>query len=144
MPAKAYFERDTPFSLGKLVYSFVVDFGHRLIGSKYMKKVVTESLRMLPGELADFVTKHVWFVGSFEDGWAFALRHDELKMGEYLVFLSDELLSQSEYQIHYTILHEVGHVVLGHRNSIGEVQPKSEIRKQEKEADEFARKYLWE
>jgi hypothetical protein len=31
---------------------------------------------------------------------------------------------------------------LGHRNSIGKVQSKAEVRKQEKEADEFAIKFL--
>jgi Zn-dependent peptidase ImmA (M78 family) len=35
----------------------------------------------------------------------------------------------------------VGHVVLGHRNSIGKVQTKREVRKQEKEADEFASRF---
>ena len=78
-----------------------------------------------------------------EDGWAFTLRGDELKENEYLVFLSDELLNEDENQITWTIAHEIGHVILGHRNSIGEVQTKEEIKNQEKEADAFAKKYLF-
>ncbi len=47
-----------------------------------------------------------------------------------------------EEQIRYTIAHEIGHVLLGHRNSIIEKQSKAEISNQEREADEFARKYI--
>lgn len=117
-------------------------FGHRLIGTKFMKQKVASAVSLLPDNITNFVTKKCWFVSSFEDGWAFTLRHNDLSKGEFLVFLSDELLAESEEQIRYTILHEIGHVVLGHRNSIGEVQTKAEVRKQEKEADEFARKNL--
>jgi len=116
-------------------------FGHKLIGNSFMKKVVCRTLILLPLETVKFITKHCWIVSSFEDGWAFTLKGSEVGKREYLIFLSDELLSAGETQMRYTILHEVGHVVLGHRNSIGEVQSKSEVRKQEKEADEFAKKY---
>ena len=107
-----------------------------------MKKMVIKTLKFFPVEIVDFVTKNCWIVSSFEDGWAFTLRGDELKRNEYLIFLSDELLRENESQIIWTIAHEIGHVILDHRNSIGEVQSKSEIRKQEKEADEFVKKYL--
>lgn len=117
-------------------------FGHKLIGTRFMKSVVAKAVSRLPDEMIDFVTKHIWLVGSFEDGWAFTLKHEDLKPGEYLIFLSDELLSEDESQIIFTILHEIGHVILGHRNSIGEVQTKAEIRNQEKEADAFAEKYF--
>lgn len=117
-------------------------FGHKLIGTKFMKRVVCQTLLILPPKIIDYVTKHCWFVGSFDDGWGFTLRADELKRGECLIFLSDELLSQGIGQIRYTIVHEIGHVILGHRNSILEVQSRSEIRKQEKEADEFVRSFL--
>ena len=117
-------------------------FGHKLIGSRFMKKMVTETLRRMPEEIIDKVTKNCWFISSFEDGWAFSLRHDDLKRGECLIFLSDELLRQDEHQVIWTITHEIGHVILGHRNSIGRIQTKAEVRKQEKKADEFARRYL--
>lgn len=116
-------------------------FGHKLIGTKYMKRMVTRTVSGLPDEIINFVTKYCWFVSSFSDGFAFTLRQDDLKKGEYLIFLSDELLQEPEWQIRFSITHEIGHVILGHRNSIGEVQTKSEIKKQELEADEFAKKY---
>ena len=117
-------------------------FGHKLIGNSYMKRVLCRSLLIFPNEIIGFVTKHCWFVSSFDDGWAFVLQGEDLKKGEYLIFLSDELLKEDEKQIKYTIAHEVGHVILGHKNSIRKIQTKSEIRKQEKEADEFAKKFL--
>ncbi len=61
---------------------------------------------------------------------------------QHLIFLSDELFMHGEDQIRYTIAHEIGHVILGHRNSVMEKQSKSEIYAQEKEADKFARKYI--
>jgi hypothetical protein len=116
--------------------------GHKLIGTNYMKKVVCRTILLLPHNLIDFVTKKVWFVGSFEDGWAFTLKGSEIGRGEYLIFLSDELIGAGEENMQYTILHEIGHVILGHRNSIGEVQSKAEVRLQERQADEFVLRIL--
>jgi hypothetical protein len=117
-------------------------FGHKLIGTPFMKKMVERTLMRLPPKIADEIMKHCWFVGSFKDGWAFTIRQRDLKKGECLIFLSDELLGEDPRQIIWTITHEIGHVILGHRNSIGAVQTKSEIKRQEKEADEFAKRYL--
>jgi Zn-dependent protease with chaperone function len=116
--------------------------GHKLIGSSFMKRVVCQTILLLPSDLINFVTKNVWFVGSFIDGWAFTLKASELGKGEYLIFLSDELIEAGESDMRYTILHEIGHVILGHRNSIGEIQSKKEVRLQERQADEFARKLI--
>lgn len=116
--------------------------GYKLIGTKFLKEMVCQTLLIFPNETFDFITQHCWFVGSFEDGNAFTLRAGELKKGEYLIFLSDALFEQDEEQIRYTIAHEIGHVVLGHRNSIGKPQTRSEIRMQEREADAFARCFL--
>jgi hypothetical protein len=120
-----------------------ISFGHKLIGTSVMKKMVIKTLGFFPENIIKFVTRNVWFVSSFEDGWAFTLRGNELKRSEYLIFLSDELLREDEKQIMWTIAHEIGHVILGHRNSIGKTQSKSEVKKQEKEADEFAKEYLF-
>ena len=51
------------------------------------------------------------------------------------------LLRLLALSIHYIIEpHEIGHVILGHRNSILERQSKNEIRRQEMQADELARR----
>jgi Zn-dependent peptidase ImmA (M78 family) len=75
-----------------------------------------------------------------EDAYGFTFTGNDLK-NQHLIFLSDELLNQGEEQIHHTIAHEIGHVILGHRNSTLIKQEKSEITQQERKADEFARKY---
>ena len=76
-----------------------------------------------------------------DDAWAFTFTGNDLKH-KHLIFLSDDLLSQNVGQIRYSIAHEIGHVVLGHRNSILAGQTKEEIRKQEKEADAFVNQFL--
>ena len=117
-------------------------FGHRLQGNSKMKKMVVKTLKFFPDSIIHHIIDKVWFVSSMEDSWAFAIRGDELSPDEHLIFLSDELLNESDSQIMWTIAHEIGHVILGHKNSIGKVQSKKEIKKQEDEADKFARKYL--
>ncbi len=116
-------------------------FGNKLVGTKRMEYFVISVLSKMPKETIDYISKNTWFFGSLDDAWAFTFTGDDLK-GKHLVFISDELLSQPTFQIRYTIAHEIGHVILKHRNSVFEKQKKPEIDKQEKEADEFAKKYL--
>lgn len=59
-----------------------------------------------------------------------------------MIFLSDELFRYDKNQIMYTIAHKVGHVILGHRNSVFEKQSRKEINRQEKEADIFASRFI--
>ena len=113
----------------------------RLIGNLYMKRMVCDTLLSLPSKIIQYVCTNIWFISSPEDAWAFTFRGSDIK-NQHLIVLSDELLKQKQTQIRYTILHEIGHVVLGHKNSIGFEQTESEIKEQELEADQFAKKYL--
>lgn len=115
--------------------------GDKLIGGLYMRESVCKALLFLPSDLIEHVCRDVWFISSPEDAWAFTFRGADIR-NRHLIFLSEELFRQHEDQIMYTILHEVGHVVLSHRNSIGYMQTQGEITRQEKEADQFVRKYL--
>ena len=116
-------------------------FGNKLVGTKKLQYFVVSVLSRMPEEIIIYITKNTWFLGSFDDAWAFTFTGDDLR-GKHLIFISDDLLNQPAQQIRYTISHEIGHVILKHRNSVFEKQEKSEIKQQEKEADEFARKYL--
>lgn len=116
------------------------DFAGKLVGTKLMKKWVCETLTKIPDEIVDFVTENCWFFGSMDDAWAFTFTGNDLK-NQHLIFLSDDLLNQHPRQIMYSIAHEIGHVILKHRNSTLVKQTKQEIRKQEKEADKFARQF---
>lgn len=116
-------------------------FSGRLIGSPLMKTYVCEVVSLLPKEMINHVTKDVWFLSSPEDAWAMTFKGSDVK-DQHLIYLSDELFNQEDSQIRYTIAHEIGHVILEHQNSMGRKQTQSEIDKQEKEADQFAKKYL--
>ena len=116
-------------------------FAGKLVGNKRMKIHVCTTLSNMPPDIITFVTKNCWFLGSLEDAWAFTFTGNDLK-DQHLIFLSDELLRQNAAQIRYSIAHEIGHVILNHRNSVLAQQTKAEIRKQEREADVFARKFI--
>ena len=118
------------------------DFGGKLVGNSKMQKLVCESLLLFPQKISNFVTKNVWFISSFDDSWGFVLRGDELRKGKYLIFLGDELFDQDKYSQEYTIAHEIGHVILGHKNSFIENQSGKEIDEQEREAHKFAIQYV--
>lgn len=115
--------------------------GGKLIGNLQMRKYVCKTILLLPTTTIEYVCRKVWFVSSPEDAWAITFKGSEIT-DRHLVFLSHELFEQPDSQITYTILHEIGHVVLNHRNSIGIEQTQSEIKHQEDEADRFANKYL--
>lgn len=116
-------------------------FEGKLVGNRLMKISVCQTLSKTPDDVIDYITKNCWFFASMEDAWGFTFMGNDLK-NQHLIFLSDDLLFQSQNQIQYTIAHEIGHVILGHRNSILIKQTKEEINMQEKQADEFAKKYI--
>ena len=116
-------------------------FAGKLIGSGRMQKLVCETIQILPQEIADFICKNVWFVSSFDDSWGFVLDSNDLGK-KHLVFLGDELFEQKKYNQHYTIAHEIGHVMLKHKNAILEPQTVNQTRKQESEAHKLAMQYM--
>ncbi|GEM_PF-915160 len=116
-------------------------FGGRLVGTRSVKHLVAEALLLLPEETVQYVLRHCWILSSSDDAWAYAFSGDDVA-GQHLIFLSDELFEQSKEQIIYTIVHEIGHVMLKHRNSIGHHQTKKEIERQEQQADQFAHRFL--
>lgn len=116
-------------------------FGGKLVGTSALKQHVCEVVAVLPEKLQDFITEYVWFVGSLPDAWGYTFTGNDLA-DQHLIFLSDELFEEDLEQIHWSIAHEIGHVVLGHKNNIFVKQNKHHITRQEEEADAFARKYL--
>ena len=115
--------------------------GGKLIGNEYMKNVVLATLLKFPDQIIEYITKNCWILSSDPDAWAYTFRGNDLA-NKHLIFLSDELLSQPVDQIQYTLAHEIGHIILKHRNSINFRQSKHEIGKQELEADQFAKTFL--
>lgn len=116
-------------------------FNGKLVGNEHMQYHVCEVLSFMDSVTVDLITSNCYFMASMEDAWAFTFTGNDLK-DKHLIFLSDDLLTQNNSQIHYTIAHEIGHVVLKHRNSTFVKQSEEEIDRQEKEADIFAKKYI--
>lgn len=116
-------------------------FSGKLHGNRVMKDFVCRTLAKFPQDIIDHITTDCWFLGSTADAWAYTFRGDEVS-GKHLIILSDSLWDQPDEDIIYTIAHEIGHIVLGHRNAILEPQTKSQTARQEREAREFAIKYV--
>lgn len=117
-------------------------FGGRIVGSEETKQIIAQTVPKLPLDLQERVTKNVWFLSTPPDAWAYTFKGSDIPK-KHLIFLSDELLEQPLEDIQFTILHEIGHVVLNHSNSINYRQTHQEIKKQEQEADQFAYQYLY-
>jgi Zn-dependent peptidase ImmA (M78 family) len=116
-------------------------FQGKLVGRRAMKQHVGEVLSRMPEEIIRFVTDTVWFVTSFDDAWAFTFTGSDFE-NKHVIFLSDDLLAQDISQIYWTIAHEIGHVVLGHKNRFSEKFNKKRVTDQERQADTFAQQYV--
>lgn len=116
-------------------------FNGKLVGDPFMQNIVCDTLSFFPHEIIDYVTQHVWFFSSVEDAWAYTFDGNDLRKSHF-IFLSDELFRQDKSQIRYTVAHEIGHVILKHKNSVQRQQSKKEITRQELEADTFVHRYL--
>src|SRR5258708_2611578 len=123
------------------IASIFYAFEGKLVGTKRMQQYVCETLMLMPQEIVMFITKNCWFLSSIDDAYAFTFTGNDLK-DQHLIFLSDDLLSQHSEQIRYSIAHEIGHVMLGHKNSVLKRQTKLEVKRQEKEADAFVRQFI--
>ena len=117
-------------------------FDGKLVIKPEMQTYVLETLSKMPDDAIKHITQNCWFFGSMKDAFAFTFTGNDLR-DQHLIFLSDELFLEDENQIQYTIAHEIGHVILEHRNSTLVHQSKEEVRQQEKEADEFAKSILF-
>lgn len=113
-------------------------FGNKLQGDEDMKNHVASVVSLLNVDVRNYITSHCWFLSSTKEAWAFTFAARDLDSRDYLIFLGDELLQDDESQIHFTIAHEIGHVVLKHRNGFSKLQSYEEISVQEHEADTFA------
>ena len=115
-------------------------FGGKLVGTKALKSYVCATVSLLPENMQDYITQYCWFVGSMDDAWGYAFTGNDL-LDQHLIFLSDDLFRQDIAQIRWSILHEIGHIILKHKNNIFVKKDKKAIRQQEKEADEFAAEF---
>lgn len=116
-------------------------FHGKLVGKAAMKHHVAEVLAEMSPDIISFVTKEVWFVTSFDDAWAFTFTGNDFE-NKYVIFLSDDLMHENVQQIRWTIAHEIGHVVLGHKNRFLEKFGREKTHEQERDADAFAEQFV--
>ncbi|HSX18907.1 MAG TPA: hypothetical protein VLE91_02100 [Candidatus Saccharimonadales bacterium] len=114
----------------------------QILGSKLAQLKINKVLNNLPQDVLEYTMENITFMASFKNAWAYTLEENDIK-GKYVIVLSDELLNQGMQTIAYTITHEIGHAISGHRNAIRNTQTKAEIKNQEKEAHNFARKVIY-
>ncbi len=119
----------------------IKNFGGKLIAYDLNKKIIAKTLLKLPKDLIDYLIKTTWFLSSSPESYGYTFNGSDIP-NKHFIFLSDELFGELLSQIQYTILHEVGHIILKHKNEIGFRQSRQEIVKQESESDEFAKKYI--
>lgn len=116
-------------------------FKGKLVGTERMKQYVCIVVSHLPKDLQKYVMEYCWFLGSMDDAWAYTFTGNDLE-DQHMIFLSDDLLGQHQHQVEWSIAHEIGHVVLGHKNNIFIKQSKYRVNKQEEEADAFAAQFV--
>lgn len=116
-------------------------FGGKIVGTDSTKNLIAQTVGRLSENQINYATRHIWFFSTPKDTWAYAFHGNDLK-DQHIIYLSDELLSEPREQIEYTILHELGHIFLNHKNSINFKQSKFEINQQELEADWFAKQFI--
>lgn len=120
----------------KNIRSILYAFNGKLVGTNRMKKYVCEVVSLMEDEAVDFITSRCWFFGSMDDALAFTFTGNDLK-DQHLIFLSDELFFHDQRQIKMTIAHEIGHVIMKHRNSVFKKQSKREIKNRRKKPTTF-------
>jgi|SRR5579872_4722347 len=114
----------------------------QILGGKLAQLKIDKVLSILPQDVAEYTKNNITFIASFKNAWAYTLQATDLS-GKYIIVVSDELLEQDMRSFAYTITHEIGHAISGHRNAIRNAQTKTEIKNQEKEAHNFARKVIY-
>ena len=117
------------------------------VSNKY-KKHICIALSLLDKEIVDKVLREVYFITcDREQGLHIPIKEMQEKGKTSIIFLSETMLNLTEELFEpkntiKVILHEIGHFYLGHKTNIDLTE--EETARQEKEADEFAFKWLKE
>lgn len=112
---------------------------HRL--SDGIRIALAKALAKLPKKIVEWASLNVIFISSNNESPAFIIPRI-LKPWKGAVFLSDCLLDESEDMQSFIIAHEIAHFRLKHKGSPFERLTEEEYQKQQRDADELARKWL--
>lgn len=104
--------------------------------------ILAKAISKLPMKIVDWTTKNLLFISSSDEYFAFYLPKHEWKHKKGFIFLSEALKNESEEKQTFQIAHEIAHVKLNHKSPVFSDLTEIEMKRQEKEADELANKWL--
>ncbi len=102
--------------------------------------LLCEACLKLPRDMVDKIGSEIFFL-DFEYTMALHLRINTIKR-KSIIFFSDEFTDLSDNEKIRIILHEIGHHILGHKSHMCLECCPDCFEQFEKEADDFAQKYL--
>jgi Zn-dependent peptidase ImmA (M78 family) len=126
------------YSLEEADYAFA---GMNSVSEEF-RVIIARALSKLPKEIVDWTAEAAFFFSSSEEYFAFTLRKIDFAHKQGFIFLSENLKWESEEKQAFMIAHEIAHLKLNHRSPILDRLSEQETRKQEKEADILATKWL--
>ena len=106
-------------------------------GNEMCSSLVAEVLSKAPRRVVDKVLKHCAIVMPNSDGAYFNSKYAK----DSLIVLSERLLDMKSKEQHFTVLHEVAHFHLKHKDSMLSSMTKKQQKRQEDKADELANKW---
>lgn len=112
-----------------------------LPGTKKLLDPHTLALSKVPKEIADRVLEECLFLMPNPGMGGFRVSK-RLLQGKDVIVLSEKLLEEDQKYIVLTILHEVAHFYLNHKNRVLDGLSEEEDRKQEEAADRWARQWI--
>lgn len=110
--------------------------------SEEFRVILAKAISKLPRNIVEWATEKLLFVSSSQEYWAFSLSKKEWKHKRGFIFLSTYLKNESEEKQTFSVAHEIAHQKLRHKSPIFSNLTHEETQRQEKEADELAKKWL--
>ena len=122
-------------------YVWDADAGVITLDNQQLRYVVAKSLSKLPIEIIDKVTENCLFIMPKIEELGIYLPNDFIKDKQIFAF-PEKLLEKEEHEIEHTILHEVAHYYLKHKNALIHNLSAEEYDRQEEEANKQVDKWL--
>jgi len=118
------------------------EFGGLNSVSDDFRRILAISIAKLPEKIIEWTTENLIFFSSTDAEWAYSIPIEFWNLKKGFVFLCENLKNPNPHFQAKSIAHEIAHFILKHKSPIMHDLTDEESRKQEKEADELALKWL--
>ncbi len=122
-------------------YVWDIDAGEMTLGNEKLRFAVAKCLSKLPLEIIEQVTKNCLFVMPTIEKLGIYLTNDLINDKVIFAF-PEKLLEKEKSEIEHTILHEVAHYYLNHKNPLIYTLSGEEYDSQEQEANKQVDEWL--